>query len=441
MRRFLLLLCVAFPLLGAPDWNTLFGSLVKVEAEKRPMDTGAGIVIFASADSIRVLTAAHVVAKATSLKVYFYSDQTIAYPATVLPKSSDDLDLAVLEVLRPQVRPLPGNIPRLAARGRDTLQLRDHIWTVDSGWITVPNTVTALHHDNNTQEFEYTKGAIAEGFSGGAVFDDDGRLVGIHDKGASEGQYAVAVKLGSAVEVLDILGHRTPNLVWGDPVPSTIVSPPPPTPPRVGDTRVNAKDGLTYVWVPAGDFTMGCSPGDTECLSDEKPAHAEQIANGFWLGQTEVTQAAWKKVNGGENPSRVKSDQLPVEEVDWSQASTYCKAIGGRLPTEKEWEYAARADTTGARYGALDDIAWYSGNSGRFAQPVGAQQANAYGLKDMLGNVWEWTSDNYGVGSKVLRGGSSFDPAGVARASVRVSGGPSSKYKRLVGVRCVWELP
>src|ERR1017187_6976283 len=102
MRRFLLLLCVAFPLLGAPDWNTLFGSLVKVEAEKRPMDTGAGIVIFASADSIRVLPAARVDAKATSLKVYFYSDQTIASPATVLPKSSDALDLAVLEVLRPQ---------------------------------------------------------------------------------------------------------------------------------------------------------------------------------------------------------------------------------------------------------------------------------------------------------------------------------------------------
>ena len=101
---------------------------------------------------------------------------------------------------------------------------------------------------------------------------------------------------------------------------------------------------------------MGCSPGDNECDSDEKPPHAVQIANGFWLGQTEVTQAAWKKVMN-DNPSNFKSDQLPVEQVDWTQAGNYCKAIGGRLPTEKEWEYAARGGTTGPRYGPLDAVA------------------------------------------------------------------------------------
>src|ERR1700722_13297741 len=96
VRPLLLLLCVGYPLLGAPDWNTLFRSLVKVEAGKPPKDTGAGIIISASADSIRVLTAAHVVAKAASVNVYFYSDRVVAYPATVLPNSSDALDLAVL---------------------------------------------------------------------------------------------------------------------------------------------------------------------------------------------------------------------------------------------------------------------------------------------------------------------------------------------------------
>jgi formylglycine-generating enzyme required for sulfatase activity len=97
-------------------------------------------------------------------------------------------------------------------------------------------------------------------------------------------------------------------------------------------TRVNPVDGLTYVFIPAGAFTMGCSPGDTECSDYDKPAHAVQIAKGFWLGQTEVTQAAWKKVMNGQNPSVFKSDQLPVDSVTWTEAASYCKAVNGRLP-------------------------------------------------------------------------------------------------------------
>ena len=204
-------------------------------------------------------------------------------------------------------------------------------------------------------------------------------------------------------------------------------------------TRVNLVDGLTYVYIPAGKFMMGCSPGDTECYSDEKPPHAEQIANGFWLGQTEVTQAAWKKVNNGANPSHFKSDQLPVEEVDWSQASGYCKAIGGRLPTEKEWEYAARGGTAGARYGPLNDIAWYSANSGGTTHPVGLKQPNAFGLYDMLGNVWEWTSSDYNATNKVVRGGSWNYSSGSGRAAVRSGDGPARRYDDL-GFRCVGEF-
>jgi len=184
---------------------------------------------------------------------------------------------------------------------------------------------------------------------------------------------------------------------------------------------------------------MGCSPGDSECLDNEKPPHAEQIATGFWLSQTPVTQAAWKKVMN-KKPSHFKGDQLPVERVDWNQASAYCQAIGGRLPTEKEWEYAARAGTTGARYGDLDAIAWYSGNSGGTTLPVGQKQANAYGLYDMLGNVWEWTSDNYDAGTKVVRGGSMDDiVAGDVRASYRDRIVPAKRDLDL-GFRCVGEF-
>ena len=203
-------------------------------------------------------------------------------------------------------------------------------------------------------------------------------------------------------------------------------------------SRVNPADGLTYVFIPPGKFMMGCSPGDSECADDEKPPHAEQIANGFWLGRTEVTQAAWAKVKGG-NPSHFKSDLLPVEGVDWTQAGDYCKIIGGRLPTEKEWEYATRAGTTGARYGPLDAVAWYSGNSGEATHPVGLKQPNAFGLHDMLGNVWEWTSDDYDAGRKVLCGGSWYDSSGYVRASVRLGRKPSVRYSSF-GFRCVGEF-
>jgi formylglycine-generating enzyme required for sulfatase activity len=207
-----------------------------------------------------------------------------------------------------------------------------------------------------------------------------------------------------------------------------------------GRVRTNPTDGLTYVWIPPGSFTMGCSPGDTGCHDGETPTpHVERIANGFWLGQTEVTQAAWKKVNSGGSPSHFQSDRLPVENVDWNQASDYCKAIGGRLPTEKEWEYAARAGTTGARYGALDAIAWYYGNSGGATHLVGLKQANAYGLYDMLGNVWEWTSDNYDAGRKVVRGGSWSNGTGLVRASYRLRLEPSIRIDD-VGFRCVGEF-
>ena len=200
--------------------------------------------------------------------------------------------------------------------------------------------------------------------------------------------------------------------------------------------RVNPVDGLIYVLIPPGKFTMGCSPGDDQCSNSngEIPTHSERVSS-FWLGQTEVTQAAWKKVMNS-NPSFFKSDQLPVEQVDWNQASDYCNKIGGRLPTETEWEYAARAGTTGARYGVLGDIAWYSDNSGGMTHPVALKLPNAFGLYDMLGNVWEWTADSYDTGTyKILRGGDWGNDPDVIRASFRFRLKVTDQSK-ISGLRC-----
>jgi formylglycine-generating enzyme required for sulfatase activity len=197
-----------------------------------------------------------------------------------------------------------------------------------------------------------------------------------------------------------------------------------------GMTRVNPKDGLTYLWIPPGRFQMGCSPGDSECYDDEKPAHEVTITRGFWLGRTPVTQQAYQRVTG-QNPSHFKGADLPVERVSWDESRAYCAAIGGRLPTEAEWEYAARAGFTAARYATLDEIAWYNGNGRLQTHEVGQKQPNAFGLFDMLGNVWQWVADWYGN----YPSGAQSDPYGPSSGSARaLRGGSWSDYLRYVRV-------
>jgi formylglycine-generating enzyme required for sulfatase activity len=166
--------------------------------------------------------------------------------------------------------------------------------------------------------------------------------------------------------------------------------------PVAGNVRANPRDGLKYVWIPPGAFTMGCSPGDTECNPDEKPAHQVAITKGFWIGQTVVTVAAYKRFAGstgvqmptapGFNASWSNPD-MPIVNVNWDEATAYCGWLGGRLPTEAEWEYAARAGSTGARYGPINEVAWYSNNIGPKTNEVAQKRANGFGLYDTLGNV------------------------------------------------------
>ena len=228
--------------------------------------------------------------------------------------------------------------------------------------------------------------------------------------------------------------------------------------------RENPKDGSMYVWIPPGTFTMGCSPGDNECFPDEKPAHKVTLTTGFWMGQREVTVAAYSRFAVGTRrqmpPTPVfngawANEDMPITKVSWDDASDYCTWAGGRLPAEAEWEYAARAGSTEKRYGALDEVAWYNGNSGSQTHPGGEKQANGFGLSDILGNVQEWLNDWYGanyyatsperdprgpdVGQlRVLRGGSWRVNARYVRVSNRNKFYPNQGADNY-GIRCAWE--
>jgi formylglycine-generating enzyme required for sulfatase activity len=165
---------------------------------------------------------------------------------------------------------------------------------------------------------------------------------------------------------------------------------------------IEPNSGIEFVWVTGGCFQMGDTFGDGD--NDEKPVH-EVCVDTFVLSRYEVTQGQWQKLMG-HNPSKfTKGDNYPVEQVSWDDIQNFIRILNSqsnkffRLPTEAEWEYAARSGGMEEKYSGgndIDQLAWYKGNSGGSTRPVGTKEPNGLGLYDMSGNVWEWCSDRYG---------------------------------------------
>lgn len=191
------------------------------------------------------------------------------------------------------------------------------------------------------------------------------------------------------------------------------------------------KSQLLIVRISAGRFWMGTNQTFTQdggwTNAVEHPAHQVTISKDFWIAQFLVTQRQWQDVMG-ENPSFFQNagPDAPVEQVSWNQVQAFLARVNAsenrwvvRLPTEAEWEYAARAGTMTETYGPLDDIAWYRANGSRTTHPVGRKLPNAFGLYDMLGNVWQWCQDWFGP----YPDASAVDPQGPAQGERRVTRG------------------
>jgi formylglycine-generating enzyme required for sulfatase activity len=177
------------------------------------------------------------------------------------------------------------------------------------------------------------------------------------------------------------------------------------------------------VYVAGGTFQMGSNSGQ----DDEKPIHTVTVSS-FFMDKTEVTQAEYRKVMG-KNPSSFSGcDDCPVEKVSWHDANTYAQKVGKRLPTEAEWEYAARGGNKSKGYtysgsSNLDAAGWYDNNSGSKTHPAAQKQPNELGLYDMTGNVWEWCSDWYS--DSYYRSSPKNDPQGPNSGTSRVLRGGS----------------
>ena len=224
-------------------------------------------------------------------------------------------------------------------------------------------------------------------------------------------------------------------------------------------------NGVSFemVYVEGGSFDMGATSEQvSDADSDEKPVHRVTLSD-YYIGRCEVTQELWKAVMGS-NPSKFKGAQKPVEQVSWNDCQNFIKKLNSltgmtfRLPTEAEWEYAARGGNKSRHYkysgsDNIDDVAWYWDNCRRKTHAVGTRTANELGIYDMSGNVREWCSDWYGdysAGAQtnpqgpssgsdhVLRGGSWGDHAScrVSNRSINIPGDSFSYY----GLRLVLVL-
>ena len=277
----------------------------------------------------------------------------------------------------------------------------------------------SLNLSEETTVAVYTTGSVD---TSGVVYDSRGRLVAENDNrpDSQDINFRIEATVAAGVYYVRVESRGEETGDYSLHVERRAAGSAPPA-------ALTNSIGMAFALIPAGEFDMGSTSAEAD--SDERPVTRVRISREFYMGKYEVTQGQWEAVMGS-NPSRFDEcgPDCPVEWVSWKGVQEYIKRLNAqegtsqyRLPTEAEWEYAARAGTTGDRYDSdLGVIAWYGENSGGAPHPVGEKKANAFGLHDMLGNVWEWANDWAGA---EYTGGMVTDPTGPSTGSRRVDRG------------------
>jgi formylglycine-generating enzyme required for sulfatase activity len=396
---------------SAQDLEAVLSAVVRISGMREDTPVrGSGFVVGFEGDKATIVTASHVIQGVQQIEVTFAVDLAERFPAGVVlgMETGSPHGLAVFQV-RGQ---LPAGVTALSVDFEKRPRLGESLFLVGFPEMAqAPRTAQrVLAARNGTLLVVDQK--VGEGFSGSPVLRGN-KVVGVVTDMDEQTTYAVeAVVVQASLEG------------WGVKLAGACIP-----------GQRATLDHIEYVRICPGTFTMGSASQDLYAEEDEKPPRPVTVSE-FWIGRSEVTNAQYRRVR----KSHQGEDRLPVVKITWAEANAACEHFGGRLPTEAEWEYAARAGTTtvwsfGGDATLTGEYAWYNQNAGDRPHPVAEKKPNLWGLYDVHGNVWEWVADGALPGHRVLRGGSFSDPAQFVRSANKIGHKPDER-KENFGFRC-----
>ncbi len=402
---------------AAQDLDQAMSALVRVAGERDGVLTrGSGFVVGLDADKATIVTASHVIEGVAHLWVTFATDLSERFPAGEVlgMEAGYPRGLAVFQ-LRGRI---PSGVGALEFDTESRLSLGTALYLLGFPQLETGPRATQRALSARRGTLLLVDQDVGEGYSGGPVLQS-GKVVGVITDTDAQTTYAVnAVVAREALTGWGVrLGGEALSLKRGAIPPNALetrLAEPAPAKPCVPGEESTVR-GMVFIRVCPGTFMMGSVPSAGRAHADEKPAHEVTLSE-FWIGETEVTNEQYRQLR----PDRAGEAQLPATYVSWDEAKTACEHFGGRLPTEAEWEYVARAGSRatwsfGDNPMKILDYDWY-GIPDSTPDSVGRKKPNAWGIHNLYGNVREWVNDWYGP----YPGTAQLNPTGPPNGDSRV---------------------
>jgi formylglycine-generating enzyme len=401
---------------------------IKASFDNGDEENGFGFITGEKNGRLYLATAAHVVRGVDmsktpkTIKVQFYND--IRWVTATFLTHWDKEDLALLEIGQPANLKWLNACTNFAAAVNQKVRFIG-LYDDEPNWVD-PGIDGNIFKQDDLQ-YHFAIGTIRPGTSGAPLISEKG-IVGmiIEDSGTISRALKIA-KIQSLFNKGNQYAYFSLQAKEIVPAPKEVKKP---------DTKTAGpelkNDGFELIQIKGGTFKMGCtSEQGSDCLEDQIPAHTVKLSD-FYLAKYEVTQAQWRAIMGNNPSNNAKCDECPVEQVSWDDIQLFLRKLNlktgkkYRLPTEAEWEFAARGGMLSKNYkyagsNNRSEVAWWSENASNQTHPKGAKKANELGLFDMNGNVWEWCQDWYAG----YAANDQTDPKGPAKGKERVGRGGS----------------